>query len=351
MRPSDRIRAVFRRFLRTERSSPPLGRGPAIHVIILDGTLSSLEDGRETNAGRIYKLLVEARASGARLNLHYEAGIQWPDWRSTRAVIEGRGINRQIRRAYGFLASRYRPGDRIFLIGYSRGAYAVRSLAGCIDRVGLLRSHHATVRAIRQAYRHYELSPGSVAAERFAAKFCHEAVEIEMIGVFDTVKALGLRVPLLWQLTEPRHAFHSHALGRRVKHGYHALALDERREAFAPVLWDAPEGFGGRVEQVWFRGTHGDIGGQLGGYDPARGLANVALTWMLGRAEAAGLPLPGDWRGRIAADGTAPSMGAWRGWGRLFLLRRARRPGHDASERVHRSADGHRLATGLEVAE
>ncbi len=54
-------------------------------------------------------------------------------------MIEGRGINRQIRRVYGFIASRYRPGDRIFLFGYSRGAYAVRSLAGVIDQVGLLR--------------------------------------------------------------------------------------------------------------------------------------------------------------------------------------------------------------------
>ena len=313
--------------------------------------MSSLEDGRETNAGAIYKLLMQARTEGARVALYYEAGIQWPDWRSTRAVIEGRGINRQIRRAYGFLASRYRPGDRIFLFGYSRGAYAVRSLAGCIDRVGLLRAEHATVRSIRQAYRHYELSPDGTAARRFAAKFCHPAVEIEMVGVFDTVKALGLRLPLLWHLTEPRHAFHSHDLGARVRHGYHALALDERRAAFAPVLWTAPEDFAGRVEQVWFRGTHGDIGGQLGGYAPARGLANVPLGWMLRRAAAAGLPLPDGWEGRLAADPGAPSMGGWRRWGMLFLLRRARRPGRDASERVHRTADGHRLAAGLEVAE
>ena len=61
----------------------------------------------------------------------------------------GRGINRQIRRAYGYLASRYRPGDKIYLFGYSRGAYAVRSLAGVIDRIGLLRPEHATVRHIR----------------------------------------------------------------------------------------------------------------------------------------------------------------------------------------------------------
>lgn len=68
---------------------------------------------------------------------------------------DGPGINRQIRRAYGYLASRYRPGDRIFLFGYSRGAFAVRSLAGIMDRVGLLRADQATERNVQLAYRHY----------------------------------------------------------------------------------------------------------------------------------------------------------------------------------------------------
>ena len=102
-------------------------RGPVTHVVILDGTMSSLEPGNETNAGLTYRL---CREMGSQLSIYYEPGLQWRDWRSARDVIMGRGINRQIRRAYGYLASRYRPGDRIFLFGYSRGAYAVRSLAG-----------------------------------------------------------------------------------------------------------------------------------------------------------------------------------------------------------------------------
>jgi uncharacterized protein (DUF2235 family) len=109
--------------------------------------------GWETNAGLTYKLLREVRHS--RMSIRYEAGVQWQAWRTTIDVIEGRGINRQIRRVYGFLASRYRPGDRIFLFGYSRGAYAVRSLAGVIDRVGLLRADCATERNVEIAYRHY----------------------------------------------------------------------------------------------------------------------------------------------------------------------------------------------------
>ncbi|MEL7094839.1 MAG: DUF2235 domain-containing protein, partial [Pseudomonadota bacterium] len=94
------------------------------HVIILDGTMSSMVNGCETNAGLAYKLLKYAAASDT--TLYYEPGLQWQNWRHTRDIITGRGINRQIKRAYGVLASRYRPGDKIILMGFSRGAYAVR---------------------------------------------------------------------------------------------------------------------------------------------------------------------------------------------------------------------------------
>ena len=72
------------------------------------------------------------------------------------------------------------------------------------------------------------------------------------------------------------------------------------REVFEPVLWDCPEGWPGqRVQQVWFPGTHGDVGGQLSGYEAARPLANVSLQWMLEKAETCGLPLPDGWPARF----------------------------------------------------
>lgn len=119
----------------------------------------------------------------------------------------GRGIHRQLCRAYGYLASRYRPGDRIFLMGYSRGAYAVRPLTVVIDMVGLLRTDHAKVRNIRTAYRRYECNectPNSTAAKAFHGAFCRDHVAIEMIGVRDSVKALGRRLPLIWRFSEAR---------------------------------------------------------------------------------------------------------------------------------------------------
>ena len=330
----NRIRGWLGRPLQSEHSGETTLRGPQTHVIILDGTMSTLEPGMETHAGVTYQL---CREMGPGVSVFYEAGVQWQNWQSTLDVMMGRGINRQIRRAYGYLASRYRPGDRIFLFGYSRGAYAVRSLAGVIDRVGLLKAEHATVRNIRTAYRHYQANGSSQAAAGFHNSLCHEDVCIEMVGVWDTVKALGLRLPILWRWAEARHAFHNHELGPHVRNGFQALALDETRQVFEPVLWECPEGWKGHVEQVWFRGSHGDVGGQLGGVHKARPLANLSLVWMLERAEDCGMKLPEGWRHRFELDPCAPSVGTWSGWGKIFLLRGRRRVGLDHSERLHSS--------------
>ncbi len=306
-------------------------RGAQTHVIILDGTMSCLARGMETNAGLTYRLVQEMGS----LSVFYEPGLQWHEWARFHGVIAGQGINGQIRRSYGYLASRYRTGDRIFLIGYSRGAFAVRSLAGIIDRIGLLEASHATERNILQAYRHYECAPDSPAAKIFAERYCRESVPIEMIGVWDTVKSLGLNLPVLWRLSTARHAFHTHNLAREVKHGFQALALNETRVVYRPLLWDCDSKGPRRIEQVWFRGTHGDIGGQLGGRQASRPLSNIPLVWMLARAEEVGLPLPKGWQERFQQDVTAPSIGTWAGWGRIFITRRKRIVGRDPSERLH----------------
>lgn len=333
------IKSIFGRGPRHEIAGTRK-RGPATHVIILDGTMSSLQEGRETHAGQLYKLLQEASgvaSLGANLSIYYEPGIQWTDWGETLNVMEGRGINRQIKRAYGVLASRYREGDRIILAGYSRGAYAVRSLAGVIDLVGLVRMDCATERNIQLAYRHYRRGGRGTAVEAFRKKFCHDEVVIEAVAVWDTVKALGLRLPILWRWSTLDHAFHNHALGTSVRHGFHALALNETREAYAPVLWACPPGWSGKMEQVWFRGTHGDVGGQIGGFEPARPLANIPLVWMLERLERCDVPLPEGWAQRFPTDPHAPSMGRWRGWSKLFFSRKARVVGRDPSETIHAS--------------
>jgi len=270
--------------------------------------------------------------------LYYEPGVQWEDWMHLADVAQGRGINRQIRRAYGFLASHYREGDRIFLLGYSRGAFAVRSLAGVIDQVGLLRRDFATERNVQLAYRHYRRDPGRASAKGFARRFCHKAPVIEMVGVWDTVKALGLRLPFLWTLSDPKNAFHNDQLGPSVRHGFHALALNETRVVFQPVLWRCPPDWQGNVEQVWFRGAHADIGGQLGRFMASRPLSNIPLVWMLERMESCGTDLPEGWRGRYPCDQNAPMVGTWSGFGWVFLQRARRKVCQDRTESIHPTA-------------
>lgn len=325
----------------------PLHRPPIAHVVLLDGTLASRRGRRATHIATIRRLVLRAGSQrgpdagpggepgggpGGRMpvRVHYGRGLQWDDWRS---VMTGRGIEDRIATAYGWLASSWRPGDPIFVFGYSRGAFAARSLAGMIARVGLLRPRHATERNIRVAWRIYR-DGASDAVRAGLRRRCHPQVPVDMLGLFDTVAALGVRLPLLWMLTEGSHRFHSHGLAPHVRFGAHALALDETRAAFFPILWaDHPKG---RVEQRWFRGSHADIGGQLDGCEECRPLANIPLVWMLEKAAAQGLPLPPDWREGLATDVTAPSMGTWYRWGRVFLLRAPRTVG-TAGDRLHES--------------
>lgn len=314
-------------------------RGAATHVVILDGTMSSLSSGRETNAGLTFKLLSEVSRT-QNLTVYYEAGIQWRDWSSTWDVMTGKGINRQIARAYGVLATRYREGDKIVLVGYSRGAYAVRSLAGVIDMVGLVRSDCATERVVRQAYRHYRAGAVSEAASEFRSHYCYPETKVEAVAVWDTVKALGLRLPIVWRWATDRHNHHNDALGPHICNGFQALGMDEARAAYAPVMWTYPPEWKGHMEQVWFRGNHADVGGQVWQHPAARPLANIPLVWMLGRLEACGLPLPEGWADRYPQDSDAPSIGNWHGWSKIFLTRRKRPIGRDPSERIHESAGG-----------
>lgn len=334
-RPSalDRILGWFGRRAR-QKDSPGRHRGPATHVIILDGTLSSLVPGYETNAGLIYKLLRQRRV-GTNTTVYYEAGVQWRDFRSTWDVLTGRGINQLIRRAYGVVATRYRPGDRIVLLGYSRGAFAARSLSGLIGRVGLLRADEATHSKIVVAFRHYQRGGAYPATEAFRRHYCHPDTQIAAVGVFDTVRALGVRLPIIWRVSGDPHSFHDATLDDHVQHGFHALAVDERRRAYTPELWKTTGRDLGRVEQVWFRGSHGDVGGHLGGFAAARPLSNIPLVWMLGRLAGCGIDLPADWRDEFDCDVTAPSSGQWRGWTKLLFNRRRRRMGMDPSESLH----------------
>ncbi|MEM8819001.1 MAG: DUF2235 domain-containing protein [Pseudomonadota bacterium] len=318
-------------------------RQPRNLIFISDGTLSSDELGARSNAGRLAALLDELGPS-ARQSVLYDRGIQGSGMMRWVNAATGAGIERSIRDGYAFLASRYRPGDRIYLFGYSRGAYAVRSLAGMIGRVGLLRAERATERHVRVAFRHYTSVPPRPTLRGFREAHCHTHVPIEMLGVWDTVRALGLPWPGLSWLAPMAVSFHDAALAHHIRHGYQALALDETRLAYRPRRWRRSPGWQGRLEQTWFPGCHGDVGGEVRHFQAARGLANIPLNWMLRRASSHGVDLPDDWVQRFPEDPAAPSS-ADRTWlAPLFVLRVPRRTGGGDGETMHLSVQARMAA-------
>ncbi len=191
----------------------------------------------------------------------------------------GLGLSRNVRDCYAFIADNYVEGDEIILFGFSRGAYTARSVAGLIGWAGLLRK--PSMDEFYKVWAAYKArnQPG-VPDVLVNFPECQKPVLIKCIGVWDTVGALGIP----WHRDIPdtvrdQFQFHDTDLGAHVGHAFQALALDERREDFAPTLWmQTPEGSAANqvLKQVWFPGVHANIGG---GYDE-HGLSDVALAWM-----------------------------------------------------------------------
>lgn len=306
------------------------------HVVIVDGTLSRLGKGEETNAGILYKLLGEVQPR-TDLTVYYHPGIQGEGLQKWINVAAGLGINLSIAAGYKQLSRRYKPGDRIMLFGYSRGAYSVRSLAGMISRIGLLRNEHVTTKRIHRAYRHYEALHSTSAARAFTRAYCHDNIDIEVVGVWDTVKALGLPYPILWRIAPMATDFHDHQLSPTISNAFQALALDETRKAYVPILWGENLDYAGRVEQLWFPGAHADIGGQVDAGKEARYLSNIPLIWMLKRAETCGLPLPPDWQSRFKTDAAAPMVGNKSGTSKYFIKRARRHACQTPFDDLHES--------------
>jgi uncharacterized protein (DUF2235 family) len=151
---------------------------------------------------------------------------------------------------------------------------------------------------IPRAFRMYKSAagPDCATAVRFRDDNSHhkasagEKPEIFFMGVWDTVGALGIPLLFLKRMNNKKHKFHDAELSGIIKHGYHAMAIDEKRGDFAPVPWSNPPKEGQIVEQIWFPGVHTDVGG---GYAEP-GLGNGGLHWIMRKSKGAGLDL--DWK-------------------------------------------------------
>jgi uncharacterized protein (DUF2235 family) len=251
----------------------------------------------------------------------------------------GEGLDDNIFDAYRFLIANYEPGDEIFLIGFSRGAFTARSIAGMIRKCGIVKrtsidQYAPAMRLYRNAHVHPDDSP----AKSFrSAHSCtpDSDIPIRFIGVWDTVGALGIPLRGLRWITRRKHVFHDTELSKTVQTARHALAIDERRAPFEPTLWLEKAKPNQTVEQVWFPGVHSDVGG---GY-PESELSDIALQWMLDEATSAGLALD---VGVLTARPLAPKPTGKLHNSKQGLYRLTpgsdRRIGADGTQSVHPSA-------------
>jgi Uncharacterized alpha/beta hydrolase domain (DUF2235) len=180
------------------------------------------------------------------------------------------------------------PADEIFLFGYSRGAFAARSLSGLLGSVGLLKRQSLPYLSVAWSYyQAFKTRSPDDFLKRNARKGIdtHKEVQVDFLGVWDTVGALGIPVGILGEISDSVHGFHDTTPSRIVRHGAQALAIDEHRDEFVPTLWTGDLPKDSKIEQVWFAGSHADVGG---GYAD-RELADIPLLWMIDRAKSAGL--------------------------------------------------------------
>lgn len=292
-------------------------------ILLLDGTWNDADlSATDTNIVRLRELINRSLGAdpfasesklfardrsfgpdGVRRLVFYERGV------GTGALLDqvyggafGKGLGVNVRRAYKFLSWWYEPGDQIFIFGFSRGAYTARSLVGMLASAGLLRRPSCNAQLEQSAWDFYRTPVN----DRLAAKwdeltpYVHdrEDFKVTCVGVFDTVGALGVPLPVFVRKNREIYGFHDVDLGSITQCNLHALAIDEHREPFQATVWRKPKfkSFDPRmiVEQVWFPGAHGDLGGgyvtewdrvvrTADGWERRRALDDIALDWMLKR--------------------------------------------------------------------
>ncbi|KAI0128746.1 hypothetical protein BJ170DRAFT_701492 [Xylariales sp. AK1849] len=267
-----------------------------------------------SNVTRISRAFARACGDGTFQIIYYQSGVG-----SRTGIVDkitggafGIGIAENIREAYSYICANYVDGDEIVLIGFSRGAFTARSIAGLISNLGLLTregmEYFYPIFKDTQNWRadHYKdqfpelpfpnKPKGTNAADIYRERLVEkkysrvrqqggigELIRVKAIGVWDTVGSLGIpSIELLSKLGISRdtHEFswYDTNLSPQIEHAFHALAIDETRGPFSPAVWERlPEQKTTDLRQVWFPGSHANIGG--GWAD--QGVANITLAWMM----------------------------------------------------------------------
>ncbi|MCE3224296.1 MAG: protein of unknown function, DUF2235-containing [Nitrospira sp.] len=292
-------------------------------VLCSDGTGNMDIKARGTN---VFKLYEAVDIQGHKLNpMHRPQVAFYDDGVGTSGLLPlkllggafGWGFTQNVKDLYLELAHVYQPGDRLYLFGFSRGAYTVRALCGLIEYCGILdiagldaagrrnridrcwnvfrteAFQRVTKQQRQKGQPTKEDGQKDHARRKKLGAVMHSthapdgAIPIEFLGVWDTVGAVGapfdeLRDLLNWlypmRFTELTPSCH-------IKRACHALSIDDERRTFRPELWNEEDVGNTKVDQVWFTGVHSNVGG---GYSK-HGLSLVTLDWMMAESEKCGL--------------------------------------------------------------
>lgn len=273
-------------------------------VVMFDGTWNEKDDW--TNVARMYEAIDNGPVEdGVEQIVKYFPGVGTAFIGKILGGSFGYGLSDIIKQGYLWCSENYRDGDEIFVFGFSRGAYSARSFVSMLHEVGgVLKKPsegHVTEALVEQAYKLYrnDMKPSHPVMKAFANEHCYP-VRVKMLGVWDTVGALGvpdsafksntwygpaLNLLSFTPLSRKNYMFHDQNLSCIVDEAYHALAIDEHREDFAPTLWDAMREENKVLEQCWFVGSHCNCGGGIEGDD----LWQLAYEWMQEKAISNGL--------------------------------------------------------------
>lgn len=281
-------------------------------VLLLDGTSNEIKTNR-SNVLRLYGTLEKSKDQ----LVYYDPGVgtmgggawlqHWHKVVEVWQMITGFGLDSNVLEAYRFLVTHYDNGkrekgkhvdrDRIFIFGFSRGAYTARVLAGFIHALGLIEPRNLNL--LGYAYRAYKRINRKTEASFDEIRLYERALQtdrppIQCLGLFDTVSSL-----IEWGRFGPRLKTHVFTeTNTSVQSIRHAVAIDERRTMFRPQLWPLDVSFLRNrfnpddatpqdAKEVWFAGVHGDVGG---GYPEAESaLAKLPLHWMIEETKAEGL--------------------------------------------------------------
>ncbi|KAF9765218.1 hypothetical protein IL306_002543 [Fusarium sp. DS 682] len=270
---------------------------PANLIICFDGTANSeyIKGNPLTNVSRLRRSIVNKKEDGeTRQIVHYQGGIgtgYGNPFNILRKAV-GDELERIIIRAYTFLCDNYHLGcndnvehtdnasskDKIFLIGFSRGAFAARCLADLVHWHGVLPKKKMD--NIPELYRHW--SDPTKRSQTLPDDFQGTPAQITACALWDTVSALGVPLPLT-TLLRGLPFIHSD-IPDSVQHVFQALALHEHRHHFFPLILRRPAGESNRapqLEQCWFAGYHADVGGG----NERDALAHFALVWIMMKLE------------------------------------------------------------------